>query len=128
MYPAPRMIPVAARTPRSFFALNAPNMIRNSPIKLLRPKREYVGSWKPGQDMSLRISLVEILDKQKDAILEGRYSDFTLLENVAVPYNITITDFQNNQRITIKYKNMAANKPDINIDFKLPDDVKIVKW
>lgn len=76
----------------------------------------------------LGITDYKILNKQKDAILEGRYSDFTLLENVAVPYNITITDFQNNQRITIKYKNMAANKPDINIDFKLPDDVKIVKW
>ena len=76
----------------------------------------------------LGITDYKILDNNQNEILEGKYSDFTYLENVAVPYKILITDFNSNQRISIEYKKMTANNNDINIDFKLPDDVKIVKW
>ena len=119
-------------------AVNLTNRLYKSPDKYAVDYDEYVLTYidsLSGRTTRYRVDIKQlgitdykIFDREKNLILEGRYSDFALLENVAVPYNITITDHQNDQRISIKYKKMAANKPNIYIDFKLPDDVKIVKW
>jgi outer membrane lipoprotein-sorting protein len=61
-------------------------------------------------------------------LLEGRYSDFELLENVAVPYKITINNKLDDQKISIDYKKITVNKKNIYIDFKIPDDATIIKW
>jgi outer membrane lipoprotein-sorting protein len=61
-------------------------------------------------------------------LLEGRYSDFELLENVAVPYKITINNKLDEQKISIDYKKITVNKKNIYIDFKIPDDATIIKW
>ncbi len=61
-------------------------------------------------------------------LLEGRYSDFELLENVAVPYKITINNKLDDQKISIDYKKITVNKKNIYIDFKVPDDATIIKW
>ena len=60
--------------------------------------------------------------------LDGKYSKFELLENVAVPYKIQIQNFIDDQKISIDYKKITVNKKNINIDFKLPDDATIIKW
>ncbi len=119
-------------------AVNLTNRLYKSPDKYAVDNDEYVLTYidsLTGRSTQYRVDIKQlgitdykIFDQDQSVLLEGRYSDFGLLENVAVPYSITISDHQNNQRISIKYKNMAANKPDIYIDFKLPDDVKIVKW
>ena len=70
-----------------------------------------------------------LTDKEGDVSLEGKYSKFGLLENVAVPYHIEVMDKKQNQLVTIDYKSMHANKKDIYIDFwLLPSDATIIKW
>jgi outer membrane lipoprotein-sorting protein len=61
-------------------------------------------------------------------MLEGKYSDFELLENVAVPYKIVMENKTDDQKISIDYKKITVNKKNICIDFKLPDDATIIKW
>jgi outer membrane lipoprotein-sorting protein len=61
-------------------------------------------------------------------ILEGKYSNFSLLEGVAVPYKIEVTNKIEKQLITIDYRSMQANRNDIYIDFKIPNDAAVIKW
>ena len=60
--------------------------------------------------------------------LEGKYSKFELLENVAVPYKVHIENKFDDQKIAIDYRKIIVNKKNIHIDFKLPDDATIIKW
>jgi len=60
--------------------------------------------------------------------LAGSYSNFELLENVAVPFNIEVQNTAENQKVFITYKNIIANDKGIEIDFILPDDAKIISW
>jgi hypothetical protein len=61
-------------------------------------------------------------------LLEGKYSNFDLLENVAVPYKVEIVNHAQNQQMVIDYKKMNANKRNIVVDFNLPDDATIIEW
>ena len=61
-------------------------------------------------------------------ILSGKYSRFNDLENVAVPYSIEVQNKREGQLVTIEYKQMAANKKDVSIDFHLPGDATVIKW
>jgi len=65
-------------------------------------------------------------DGSKD--LEGNYSNFELLENVAVPFNIEVQNKVENQKVFITYKNIIANDRSIAIDLILPDDATIIAW
>lgn len=75
----------------------------------------------------LGIKRFEISD-ENGKIIEGKYSRFELLENVAVPYQIEITNERDNQLVIIDYKKMSANNKGININFEIPDDAAIIKW
>ena len=74
----------------------------------------------------LGITDYQVLDSNGDGLLEGKYSKFELFENVAVPSKIELQ--RDNQRVSIDYKNMVVNRRSIVIDFKVPDDAKIIKW
>lgn len=63
-----------------------------------------------------------------DDLLEGNYSKFEMLENVAVPSKIEVMNRKQNETVIIDYKSMVANKKNIYIDFKLPDDASVIKW
>ena len=60
--------------------------------------------------------------------LEGSYSNFEMLENVAVPFNIEVQNKVENQNVFITYKNIIANDRSIAIDLILPDDATIIAW
>ena len=60
--------------------------------------------------------------------LEGSYTNFELLENVAVPFKIEVKNKVENQKVFITYKNIIANDKGIEIDFILPDDATIISW
>lgn len=62
------------------------------------------------------------------ANIEGKYSDFQIFENVAIPYKISILNRADNQKIDVEYRKISVNKKDIVIDFKIPDDATIIKW
>lgn len=60
--------------------------------------------------------------------LQGRYSNFELIENVAIPFNIEITNNVQNQKVKITYKNILANVRRLNVKFELPGDAEIIEW
>ena len=76
----------------------------------------------------LGITNYQLYGFDETLMLEGNYSDFELLENVAVPYKIAIENITDDQKISIDYKKINVNKNNIFIDFKLPDDATIIKW
>jgi Domain of unknown function (DUF4292) len=76
----------------------------------------------------LGITNYTIQSPNSELNIEGNYSDFQLIENVAVPFHIEITNKAADQKVIIKYKNIVANQRDISIDFELPDDVNVVSW
>lgn len=76
----------------------------------------------------LAITNFEMYDDENQLLLRGKYSDFQLLESVAVPYKIGVDNVVDDQHINIEYKKIIVNKPDIVIDFKLPDDATIIRW
>ncbi len=53
--------------------------------------------------------------------------NLALMQGVPVPYKIEVERPQENQHISINYKNMEANNPDIYIDFKIPKDAAVIK-
>lgn len=76
----------------------------------------------------LGITSFKIFNGAGDITLDSKYSDFDLLDNVAVPYSIDVKDKKDDQSVSIKYKKMRANEPDIYIDFQVPKDATIIKW
>lgn len=60
--------------------------------------------------------------------LEGKYSKFELIENVAIPFNIEILNKVQNQKVTIIYKNIDANAKGHRVKFELPGDAEIIEW
>lgn len=76
----------------------------------------------------LGITDYQLYDFEGKEILEGKYSKFELLENVAVPYKIQIKNSNDDQKIDIDYRKISVNRKNIQIDFKLPDDATIIKW
>lgn len=77
---------------------------------------------------NLGITNYKLKNNNGDPVLEGKYSRFEIVENVAIPNHIEIQNRQQNQNIVIDYKNMSANKKNIYIDFKLPSDADVIKW
>lgn len=76
------------------------------------------------------LGILHYLLKNRDGedLLEGKYSNFEVLETVAVPAKIEVMNRKQNENVVIDYKAMTANKKNIYIDFKLPDDASIIKW
>lgn len=68
------------------------------------------------------------LSKNGDVILDGKYSRFNDVENVAVPYSIEVRNRREDQLVTIGYKRITANNKDVSIDFKLPGDATVIRW
>jgi outer membrane lipoprotein-sorting protein len=60
--------------------------------------------------------------------LEGKYSKFELIENVAIPFNIEISNKVLNQEVKITYKNIYANSKGLKVKFELPEDAEIIEW
>lgn len=70
----------------------------------------------------------KLSDKSGDAILTGKYSKFNMIENVAVPFEIDVQNRRENQQVKIHYKKIVTNSKDISINFKIPDDAKVLRW
>lgn len=77
-----------------------------------------------------RLGITDYELKSADSNFEilGAFSQFEVMENVAVPYRIVIENKSSKQRIEINYKKIYVNKKNLSIDFNLPDDADIIKW
>jgi hypothetical protein len=60
--------------------------------------------------------------------LTGNYSSFELIEDVAIPFEIEVTNKIENQKIKINYKNIVVNDRSLYVNFRLPDDASIIEW
>jgi hypothetical protein len=76
----------------------------------------------------LGIKNYEVTDNTGQKVLEGKYTEFNILETVPVPYKITVKNLKQDQTISIEYRNMTANKRETKIDFRLPSDASIIRW
>ncbi len=77
---------------------------------------------------NLGITNFTVIDPSGNNMLDGKYSNFDLLETVAVPYSIDLKDKKEDQDVSISYKKVRANAQDIYIDFQIPGDATIIKW
>jgi outer membrane lipoprotein-sorting protein len=76
----------------------------------------------------LGITKYNLTSKDERINLEGKYSKFELVENVAIPFNIEISNKIENQKIKIIYKNIFANAKSLKVKFDLPSDAEIIEW
>ena len=60
--------------------------------------------------------------------IQGKYSNFEILENVAVPFTIEIQNNIADQKLHIDYRNIVANQSNVYIDFSVPDDAIVISW
>jgi hypothetical protein len=67
-------------------------------------------------------------DGKGEVTLSGKYSDFGIIEGVAVPYKIELRNPGENQLVFVEYKSISANKKSIYVDFSIPEDATIIKW
>jgi len=76
----------------------------------------------------LSITKFSLKSTDNDINIEGNYSDFELIENVAVPFKIEIMNNVRKQKITITYKDIIANSKGLRVKFDLPNDAEIIEW
>ncbi|MCX7797730.1 MAG: DUF4292 domain-containing protein [Melioribacter sp.] len=77
-------------------------------------------------DLSIITNTIQNFKGEK--LLEGKFSNFRLLEDVSIPSQITIEDYKNNQQLKIEYKNIVVNKDVNNLRIEIPNDAKIIEW
>jgi len=78
--------------------------------------------------LQLGITSFTLTSADESINLEGNYSKFELLENVAIPFSIEVINKIQNQELKIRYKNIDANARGITLKFELPDDADIIEW
>lgn len=78
--------------------------------------------------LQLGITNYRLISFDNSINLEGNYSKFELIENVAVPFDIEVTNKSENQKVKITYKNIFANAKGIKVKFDLPPDAEIIEW
>lgn len=69
-----------------------------------------------------------ITNQADETLLDSKYSKFQIIESVAVPNRIEMTNFKDDQSVTIEYKTISVNKKNLFIDFVLPSDASIIEW
>jgi len=60
--------------------------------------------------------------------IQGKYSNFEILESVAIPFSIEIINNIAGQKLNIDYRNIVANQRNVYIDFSIPDDATVISW
>ena len=76
----------------------------------------------------LGITNYSLTSKDESINLEGKFSKFELIENVAIPFDIEILNKAQNQKVKIRYKNIYANSKGVKVKFELPPDAEIIEW
>jgi hypothetical protein len=76
----------------------------------------------------LGITDYHLISKDSNIKVIGSFSNFEILENVAIPLKISVENKFTNQKLEINYKKITVNKKGLHIDFKLPEDADLVRW
>jgi len=76
----------------------------------------------------LSITDYELITDDGLTNIQGKYSNFEILESVAVPFSIEIKNIIAEQKLHIDYRNIVANQRNVYIDFSVPDDATVISW
>jgi len=76
----------------------------------------------------LSITDYELITDDGLTNIQGKYSNFEILESVAVPFSIEIKNIIAEQKLHIDYRNIVANQRNVYIDFSVPDDATLISW
>lgn len=91
------------------------------------PSKGYITNYKIDV-RRLGITEYEFKSADKTSDIKGTFSNFEIIENVAIPFKIMIENKATKQSLEINYKKINVNKRGLTIDFTIPDDADIVKW
>ncbi|NWF50688.1 MAG: DUF4292 domain-containing protein [Ignavibacteriaceae bacterium] len=70
----------------------------------------------------------KLINPRGEAVINGMYSRFEVLENVPIPSHIEVQNLKGNQKVVIDYREILINNKNTFIDFNYPDDATIIKW
>lgn len=77
-------------------------------------------------DMAITQSFINNIKGRN--LLEGKYSRFSVFEEVPIPFEINIDDSHNKQHMKVEYRNVEVNTPLTNFILDIPNDVKVIEW
>lgn len=77
-----------------------------------------------------RLSVIdyELKSMDSDLTIKGTFSNFEIIDNVPIPFIITIENKSSRQKLELNYKKIVLNNRSLSINFSIPDDAEIVKW
>ncbi len=58
-------------------------------------------------------------------LFEGAYSDFAIMNKVAIPYLTVVQNKISNQKVTIDYRNIEVNKKIEGLELDIPSDARV---
>lgn len=76
------------------------------------------------KDEDLSIRNYVLADSKNNPVFEGNYYEFRDFEGVAIPYKVIVENKDENQKVTIEYRNIVVNEEIGDLKINLPDDVK----
>ncbi|MBN1639016.1 MAG: DUF4292 domain-containing protein [Ignavibacteriales bacterium] len=119
-------------------SVNLTDKLKEEPNKFETEGNSYLLSYIPTKSDKVYIYKVNIDDlaitnyriaKLPDEILfDSKYSNFSLFEEVAIPYLVNFKNKSSNQTIDIEYRNIKVNTNIQNLEILLPQDVVIFEW
>lgn len=69
-----------------------------------------------------------LLDETGAALLKGEYSDFSIIESIAIPRTINLSNEKDKQYVSISYQSIKINSQNSMIDFSFPEDADVIEY
>ena len=61
-------------------------------------------------------------------LIDTKFSNFNLFDEIPIPMGIAFNDFLNNQKIQIEYRKIEINNEIGNLSLEIPSDAEIIVW
>lgn len=69
-----------------------------------------------------------LFEESGTALLKGEYSDFSIIESVAIPRSINLSNEKDKQFVVISYQSVNLNSATSIIDFTVPEDADVIEY
>src|SRR4030042_1468523 len=76
----------------------------------------------------LAIENYRFIHMPKEIILEGRYSNFRIYDEIPIPFTSSIVYYAESQKLKIEYKSVEINPELKDISLIIPDDANLIVW
>ncbi|MBN2571062.1 MAG: DUF4292 domain-containing protein [Ignavibacteriales bacterium] len=119
-------------------SVNLTDKLKEEPNKFETEGDSYLLSYIPIKSNKVYIYKVNIDDLAitnyriaklpNEILFDSKYSNFSLFEEVAIPYLVNLKNKQSNQTVDIEYRNIKVNTSIQHLEIIVPQDVKIFEW